>query len=75
MDDATRNTIQDKIEELRPLREKIDKKSYHLQSVFTGLDNLLRDNPKNVDCTVMADEQIETYKTNLFRMVDEVLEE
>ena len=66
MDDATKDAIIAKIYELQPIRDGFERKAQNIQEIISGLDLLLRDDPKNIDCTDMTDEQIEEYKTNLF---------
>lgn len=70
MDDATKEAIISKINELQPIRDKFEFKGQEVQEIMNGLDLLLRDNPKNIDCTDMTDQEITTYKDNLFQHAD-----
>ena len=70
MDDATKEAIISKINELQPIRDKFEFKGQEVQEIISGLDLLLRDNPKNIDCTDMTDQEITTYKDNLFQHAD-----
>lgn len=73
MDDATRDSIISKINTLQPIRDGFELKAQGIQEIMSGLDTLLRDTPKNIDCTAMTDQEIEAYKTNLFEHADEAI--
>ena len=70
MDDATRDSIISKITELQPIRDGYERKAQNIQEIISGLDLLLRDAPKNIDCTDMTDQEMITYKDNLFQHAD-----
>lgn len=75
MDDATRDSIISKIDELRLIRKRLDLKAREVQEVSSGLGLLLHDAPKNIDCTDMTDEQISLYSTNLLTLADGIINE
>ena len=70
MDDATKDAIIAKIYELQPIRDGFERKAQNIQEIISGLDLLLREDPKNIDCTDMTDQDITTYKDNLFQHAD-----
>ena len=75
MEATERQEIQDKIETLIPPYEVLSKKMNHIQDVMNGLENLLKKEPRNTDCTTMSDSQIATAKSNLFEFADAFINE
>ena len=75
MDANERELIQRKYEELLTSYRPFEAKAQHIQDVVRGIENILSDEPRNTDCTVMTDDQILAAKTNLFRFADEFINE
>lgn len=75
MDDSEREEIRLKHRAVVASYSKLDEKAQHIQEVVRGLETLLSDVPKNIDCTDMTDTQITEAKTNLFRFADAVIDE
>ena len=75
MEDTERQEIQDKIEVLIPPYKTLSNKMNHIQDVMNGLENLLKKEPRNTDCTTMNDSQIATAKANLFEFADAFINE
>ena len=62
-----------KIRAIEVKQEEYHAKVAEINDVRFGLQELLKDTPKNVDCTPMTDEQKATAKTNLFSHVERIL--
>ena len=62
-----------KIRSIEVKQDEYHAKVAEINDVRFGLQELLKDTPKNVDCTPMTDEQKATAKTNLFSHVERIL--
>ena len=75
MDEQELQEIREKIEALTPNYRDLGSKLAHVQDIRRGLENLLGNSPKNIDCTEMTPSQIATAKANLFEFADAFIDE
>ena len=73
LSDETKRLLHDKIRLLDDKNDYYQVKVAEINEVIFGLREIMRSSPKQVDCTDMTDDQIETSKTNLLAHVERIL--
>ena len=73
LSDETKQILHDKIRLLDDKNNYYQSKVAEINEVIFGLREIMRSSPKQVDCTDMTDDQIETAKTNLLAHVERIL--
>ena len=73
LSDETKQILHDKIRLLDDKNEYYQIKVAEINEVIFGLREIMKGSPKQVDCTDMTDDQIETAKTNLLAHVERIL--
>ena len=72
--DEEKNTIQEKIKGIEVVQNKHHAKVDEINQLIAGFRELLSAVPKNVDCTDMTDEQIQSSKTNLLTHAQTIID-
>ena len=73
LSDETKQILHDKIRLLDDKNNYYQSKVAEINEVIFGLREIMRSSPKQIDCTDMTDDQIETAKTNLLAHVERIL--
>ena len=73
LSDETKELLNSKIRLLDDKNNEYQTKVAEINEVIFGIREIMRSSPKQVDCTNMTDEQIETSKTNLLAHVERIL--
>ena len=73
LSDETRELLNSKIRLLDDKNNEYQAKVAEINEVIFGIREIMRSSPKQVDCTNMTDDQIETSKTNLLAHVERIL--
>ena len=73
LSDETKELLNSKIRLLDDKNNEYQAKVAEINEVIFGIREIMRDVPKQVDCTNMTDDQIETSKTNLLAHVERIL--
>ena len=62
------------IKKIEAIQDKYHAKVAEIYELVHGFRTLREDTPKNVDCTDMTDEQIQTSKTNLLTHAQTIID-
>ena len=62
------------IKKIEAIQDKYHAKVAEIYELVHGFRTLREDTPKNVDCTPMTDEQIQTSKTNLLTHAQTIID-
>ena len=73
LSDETKELLNGKIRLLDDKNNYYQIKVAEINEVIFGLREIMRDAPKQLDCTDMTAEQVETAKTNLLAHADRIL--
>ena len=72
--DEEMELIRAAIKKIETVQEKYDAKVNEINEVRFGLQEMLKNTPKNIDCTDMTDEQVQTSKTNLLTHAQTIID-
>ena len=66
--------IRTTISKIETVQNKYHAKVSEIHELVSGFRELLRSSPKNIDCTLMTDEQVQTSKTNLLTHAQTIID-
>ena len=73
LSDETKRSLHDKIRLLDDKNNYYQIKVAEINEVIFGLREIMKDAPKQLDCTDMTADQVETAKTNLLAHAERIL--